>query len=92
MTVLSNERADLRDRIIRSLRAQGFRVRNGAILPPKDLSKEKIRQLHETAVEHRVERSRDRLFRKEEELLRRVASGNEISPSRISPRLVERST
>ncbi len=35
--------ADLRERIIRSLRAQGFRVRNGQVLPPKDLSKERIR-------------------------------------------------
>lgn len=81
--------ADLRDRIIRSLRAQGFRVRNGTILPPTDLSKERIRELHETAVEHRIEGARDGLFRKEKELLQHVASGSEIVPSRIRPRLVE---
>ncbi|GAB4232712.1 MAG: hypothetical protein OHK0028_08250 [Deltaproteobacteria bacterium] len=80
---------DLRERIIRSLRAQGFRVRNGAVLPPKDLSKERIRELHETAVAHRIERARDGLFRVEKELLRRIASGHEVVPSRISPRLVE---
>lgn len=80
---------DLRDRIIRSLRAQGFRVRNGAILPPKDLSKERIRELHETAVEHRIERARDGLFRAEKDLLRHIASGHEVVPSRMSPRLVE---
>lgn len=61
--------SDLRDRIIRSLWAQGFRVRNGAILPPKELSKERIRKLHETAVEHRIERARDSLFRMEKDLL-----------------------
>ncbi len=81
--------ADLRDRIIRSLRAQGFRVRNGTILPPKDLSKERIRELHRTAVEHRIERAREGLFRRENALLRHVASGTEIVPSAIRPRLVE---
>ncbi len=81
--------ADLRGRIVRSLRAQGFHVRNGAISPPKDLSKDRIRELHETSVEHRIERARDGLFRKEKNLLVRVASGSELCPSRISPRLVE---
>lgn len=79
----------LRVKIIQSLRAQGFRVRNGTILPPKELSKERIRELHETAVEYRIERARDGLFRKEKELLQHVASGNEIVPSRIRPHLVE---
>lgn len=89
MSVLSKDRANLRDRIIRSLRAQGFRVRNGAILPPKELSKERIRELHETAVEHRIERARDGLFRAEKDLLRHIASGHEVVPSQMSPRLVE---
>lgn len=80
---------DLRYRIIRSLRAQGFRVRNGIILPPKELSKERIRELHETAVEHRIERAKDGLLRKEIELLKHIASGDEIDPTRICPRLVE---
>lgn len=79
----------LRVKIIQSLRAQGFRIRKGTILPPRDLSKEAIRDLHKTAVEHRIERARDGLFREEKELLQHVASGNEIDPSRICPRLVE---
>ncbi len=81
--------SDLRDQIIRSLRAQGFRVRNGTILPPKNLSKDKIRELHETAVEHRIERAREGLFRKEAELLHYIASGNEVAPTKIAPRIVE---
>lgn len=79
----------LRLKIIHSLRAQGFRVRNGTVLPPKDLSKERIRELHETAVEHRIERAKDGLLRKETELLQHIASGNEIAPMKICPRLVE---
>ena len=79
----------LRDQIIRSLRAQGFRIENGAILPPKELSKKKIRKLHETAVEHRIARARNGLFRKENELLNHIACGAEVAPTKISPRLVE---
>lgn len=86
---LRSDGAELRDQIIRSLRAQGFRVRNGAVLPPRDLSKERIRELHETAVEHRLDRARDGLYRREKDLLEHIASGNEIVPSRVSPRLVE---
>jgi hypothetical protein len=76
-------------KIIQSLRAQGFRIRKGTVLPPNDLSKERIRELHKTAVEHRIERARDGLFRKEKELLQHIASGNEIVPSKIRPHLVE---
>jgi hypothetical protein len=86
---MRRQAADLQKRVIRSLRAQGFRVHSGAILPPKELSKEKIRELHETAVEHRIMRARDGLFRVERHLLSHIASGNEIDPSRMSPRLVE---
>ncbi len=83
------EATDLRRRIIRSLRAQGFRIRNGAILPPKELSKERIRRLHETAVAHRIERAKEGLYRVENSLLRHIASGPEVDPYRMSPRLVE---
>jgi hypothetical protein len=79
----------LKEKIVQSLRAQGFRVQNGTILPPSDLSKDRIRELHRTAVEHRIERAREGLFRRESELLRHIASGCEIVPSAIRPRLVE---
>jgi hypothetical protein len=79
----------LREKIIKSLRAQGFRIKNESILPPKDLSKEGIRKLHKTAVEHRIERAREGLMRKENRLLQRIATGREIVPLRICPRLVE---
>lgn len=75
--------------IRRSLRTQGFRIRNGTLLPPNDLSKERIRTLHTAAVEQRIERAKGGLFRKEHTLLRRIASGNEVVPSKIRPRLIE---
>ena len=79
----------LRDKIVRSLRAQGFRIRDGSILPPRILSKERIRELHQTAVRHKIERAREGLFRKENELLQSFANGAELDPSKISPTLVE---
>jgi len=81
--------ADLREKIIRSLRVQGFRVKNGSIVLPKELSKGRVREIHEIAVEHKIERAKEGLFRKEPELLQHIASGNEIWPTRVSPRLVE---
>ena len=89
ITQTPSDGIDLRDQIVRSLRAQGFRIKNGAILPPKELSKEKIRELHQTAVKHRIDKARNGLFRKEKELLNHIASGTEVTPSQISPRLVE---
>lgn len=86
---LDQPAADLRKRIIRSLRAQGFRLRNGKILPPKELTKDRIRQLHETAVVHRIHRAKDALHRKENDLLNYIASGKEVVPCLVSPRLLE---
>ena len=85
----SVDRDELRAQIIGSLRAQGFLVTNGTVRLPGTLSKDKIRALHRTAVQHRIDRSRSGLFRKERHLLQHIASGHEIVPSRILPRLIE---
>jgi len=74
--------------ITASLRRQGFRVRDGQILPPTKLDKEKIRKLHRTAVQHRVESAKARLARHEPDLLRHIASGAEVVPEKICPCLV----
>ena len=79
----------LRERIIHSLQAQGFQVVNKTVLPPKDLSKDGIRELHKIAVAYRIEQARKSLSKVEQKLLRYIASGHEVVPSRISPRLVE---
>ena len=79
----------LRSCVIRSLRAQGFVVNDGSVHLPDGLCKDKIRSLHRTAVQHRIARSKAGLFRKEPHLITRIASGKEIIPSQIRPRLVE---
>lgn len=80
---------ELRSLIVGSLKGQGFRIRGGHILPPPDLNKEKLRDLHALAVQHRLERSKDGLVRLESKLLERLASGSEVVPEQIVPRLVE---
>lgn len=79
----------LRALIINSLEHQGFTLQGNQILPPSDLDKEKLRQLHQLSVQHRVEKFRKNLQRYEPRLLQRIANGSEVVPERIRPRLVE---
>ena len=75
--------------IEKSLKNQGFRIRDGSIRPPANLDKDKLRELHSLAVRHRIDVSKNGLMRHETRLLRRFACGSEVDPSQISPRLVE---
>ena len=86
-----NERegSELKKAIISSLSAQGFSVRDGKILPPEDLSKENLRKLHATAVEHKISKAKGGLIQKEPYLLQHIASGHEIVPDKILPRIIE---
>ena len=79
----------LRERIVRSLRRQGFSVRAGSVAPPSDLTKDQIRQLHETAVRHRRAVARITHAKFEEHLLSHMASGSDIDVGKIKPRLVQ---
>lgn len=82
------EAEEIKELIISSLECQGFRFQNGKILPPENLDKESIRTLHCTAVNYKIERSKEWLKQKEPQLLKRIAAGNEINPLKICPRLV----
>jgi hypothetical protein len=81
-------RLELRLRITRSLKKQGFTIRSGHVSLPGTLDKAKLRTLHSLAVQHRIETCRSGLVRFEKKLLHRLASGDEIDPERVSPRLV----
>lgn len=48
-----------------------------------------LRKLHAGAVQHTIERSREGLERHESRLLSFIASGHEVNPDGIQPRLVE---
>jgi hypothetical protein len=82
------EREKLRARVLRSLRVQGFRIRSGRLVPPDADDKERLRALHAEAVRHQIERSRKGLAHHEPRLLGYIASGSEIDPEMIRPRLV----
>ena len=78
----------LKSHIFRSLRRQGFEIRKQLVVPPDLNDKNKLRALHEEAVKYNVERSRPGLERHEDTLLSYIASGKEIIPENIRPKLV----
>lgn len=81
-------RKKLRARVLRSLRTQGFRIAEGRLVPPDTDDKAQLRALHVEAVRHQIERSREGLARHESRLLTYIASGGEVDPERVRPRLV----
>lgn len=83
------EESELRELIITSLEQQGFRIEGSRILPPADSSKETLRQLHEVAVKSRLYKAQKGLQQYEPKLIPRFASGWEVRPGKIKPRLVE---
>jgi hypothetical protein len=85
----SQKRAKLRELIEDSLRRQGFRIRDDQIVLSKKATKDKLRCLHRLSVQHRVEEAQPRLGRYEDRLLGRIASGSEVEPAKVAPRLVE---
>src|SRR4051812_10209396 len=79
----------LRMKIVRSLRAQGFVYKNGSLNPPGELTKDRIRELHSTAVQHQIDSCRKNLERAEDRLLLHIANGTDISPDSIRPKITE---
>ena len=82
-------KAELKTLVLRSLRSQGFSVRKGRIAEGKDRDKAVLRNLHATAVQHRIEQAKAGLRRHESDLIRKIASGEDVCPAHIQPKLVE---
>ena len=78
----------LRSRILHSFLEQGFQIQEGVFVPPDSGDKERLRFLHREAVRHNLERSRPGLQQHEDRLLSYIASGTDVMPERIRPRLV----
>ena len=87
--ISGDQRRDMRARILKSLRRQGFQVRKGRLSLPEEIDKDWLRQLHAEAVDHKREKARESLGRKEPALLNWIADGKEVDPCAISPALVE---
>ena len=84
---LEEDTLRLRGLIEESLRNQGFDPSGRA--RDIQLSKERMRELHRPAVEHRLAKVAAGLRRREDLLLSYIASGEEVTPERIRPCLVE---
>lgn len=80
---------NLRERVLESLSAQGLAKASSGSNCATPESKAFLRGLHESSVAHAVARSRAGLERFESTLLQRIASGTEVEPESMSPRLVE---
>ena len=79
----------LKARIRKSLKSQGFKVNGDQISLPNNLDKEKIRNLHAQAVHHKIEERKKGLIKHESFLLQQFASGEEVVPDKIAPKLIE---
>lgn len=87
MLALTSKEKRLRAAIRRSLRAQGFQLAGHRVNFRKKRDKRSIRKRHEHAVEKRILLAEKTLAPREEKLLSHIASGDEVDPAQIKPRL-----
>ncbi len=81
--------ANLRRKIRRSLRSQGFTVVKDRIFADTNGNKDNLRLLHRQAVLSKIAKAGPSLARRELSLLLKIASGNEVIPELIQPFIVE---
>jgi hypothetical protein len=87
---LDAEAHALRQRVIASLEAQGFRLHGDRLFPvPLLHGKESVRRLHQAALAAARKRARAGLERHEPRLLGYFARGREVRPERLRPQLRE---
>jgi hypothetical protein len=85
----SKEVKRLRNAIFKSLKAQGFTVSKNGVSFRQRKDKRSIRRRHEHAVAKRTELAAPALARHEDNLLNYIASGHEVNPAKIKPKLVQ---
>lgn len=77
----------LRRAIRQSLKAQGFSLKGGTVSFHRHRDKRSIRKRHEHAVANRIRLAKPLLGKMEDRLLSFLASGADVDPSQIKPRL-----
>ena len=85
--MLTKAAKKLRRQVLASLKKQGYEVHRGLVQIPSPADKSIIRGLHGMAAAHRVTAAKELFLRKEDRLISFIASGREIQPNHISPRL-----
>ena len=78
---------DLRSAINASLTAQGFRVTERGVSFRQKRDKRSVRKRHVLSVARKVASARPSLADREQDLIKYIASGSEVNPRRIRPRL-----
>ena len=83
--------SELRQKIFSVLTEQGFIIEGDSLKLPSGIENDKdlVRQMQSKTCAYMVEQAKDKLCDIEPALLSRLASGSEIIPERISPRLVQ---
>ncbi len=87
MAVPKHEVKKLRRAIRQSLKAQGFHVSGSEVSFRQRRDKRSIRKRHQHAVAKRINLAKQSLEQSEDQLLSFLASGHEVDPARIVPRL-----
>ncbi len=81
-------KATMRKDILRTLRKQGYVLRDGRVELPEGATKDDLRSVNEMACQKKRDEARPRLAKREDQLLAYIASGCEIVPEEVSPQLV----
>ena len=84
---MSAEERKLKSAIKRSLRDQGFHLHGNRLNFRQRRDKRSIRKRHKHAVAKRILLAKPLLQKSEDELLAYIASGNEVNPEVVKPRL-----
>lgn len=79
----------LKKQITKNIQSQGFFIEDGKILPPQNLTKDKIRKMHAESVNCKRDLSKKGLVNYESELISFIAHGHEVEPENIRPQLIE---
>lgn len=79
---------ELKESIIKSLRDQGYILENNLISPILNRSKDELRKMNRLAVQQKLNVSGANLKRHETRLVKYIANGSEVLPSKIKPKLV----
>lgn len=79
---------ELKDSIIEILESQGYIVKSGLIEMPDGLTKDDYRRMNQLAVSKKLAVSTPGLRRFEPKLIKHIANGCEICPSKINPKLI----
>jgi len=85
----AKDKVTLRKDILRSLRKQGYVVSDGRVALPEDTTKDDLRRINEMACMKKRQEARPRLIKYEDQLLNRIAAGDDVVVDKVQPKLIQ---